>query len=323
MPFVDAQDMVTGKAVYGADVNVHRPGMLTAMIVRCPVANGSLTSFDATAALAGPGVKSVTAVLPPGFRGGGVGGGFMPHAGVAVVAENTWAALQGRRALKDKVEWDYGPNKDYDSEKYRDKLKASTDQPGKLLRNKGDVEAAFGLGKVVQADYYVPHLAQAPMEPPSAVALFENGRWEIWSPTQGPELAQHYIGLAMLEPNPVKWLAWQGTEPSDWKDCEIEAQRDFHKQLGAVLHMDQPALIKLRDDLKREIRDKVKVHVTLLGGGFGRKSKPDYAIEAAFLARQNPGVPIRVQWTREDDIQFSYFHAVSHQHLKASLHGDR
>src|SRR5436853_6209429 len=63
------------------------------------------------------------------------------------------------------------------------------------------------------------------------------------------------------------------------------------------------------------------VHVTMLGGGFGRKSKPDYIAEAAMLAKQMPGVPIRVQWTREDDIKFSYYNAASSQYLKASLGG--
>ncbi|MDP9120760.1 MAG: molybdopterin-dependent oxidoreductase [Acidobacteriota bacterium] len=323
MPFVDAQDMVTGKAVYGADI--HRPGMLTAVILRCPVANGTVRNFDPNPALAVPGVRFVTEVLPRG-SGGGVGQGFTPHAGVAVLAENTWAALQGRRALK--VEWDLSQqpaaqNARYHSEPYRGELEASTAQPGKTLRAKGDVDAAIAAApRVVKADYYVPHLAQAPMEPPVAVALFENGRFEIWSPTQGPELTQHYVGLTMLEPDPVKWLAWQVTEPTELvKEHERKLQIDFNEKLGKLLGLDQPALFNLRDQLKKNVRDKVKVHVTLLGGGFGRKSKPDYAIEAACLARQHPGVPIRVQWTREDDLQFSYFHAVSHQHLEAALDG--
>src|SRR5205823_11827518 len=169
------------------------------------------------------------------------------------------------------------------------------------------------------ADYYVPHLAQAPMEPPVATALYENGRWEIWSSTQGPELTQHYVGLLMLEPDPRKWYAWQVNDPEELKESEQAAQHDFNESLGRELGLDQRALFKLRDDLKKKVRDKVKVHVTLLGGGFGRKSKPDYAIEAAFLAKQHPGVPIRVQWTREDDIQFSYYNAVSSQYYEATL----
>lgn len=319
MPFNDARDMVTGKAVYGADVDAGRRGMLTAMIVRCPVANGTLKSFDATAALAVPGVRFVEPVLPPGFpMTGGVGANFIPHAGVAVLAENTWAAWQGRRKLK--VEWDLGPNASYDSEAFRDELKESTERPGKPVRWKGDVDAAIGgAAKVVEAGYDIPHLAQTPMEPPVAVALHEDGKWEIWSPTQGPELAQHYIGLALLEPDPVQGLLWQVTEPSELRDCEREPQRIFIESLARRLGVDEATLFKMRDDLKKKVRDKVKVHVTLLGGGFGRKSNPDYAMEAAFLATNHPGVPIRVQWTREDDVKFSFYNSVSRQYFKAGL----
>jgi CO/xanthine dehydrogenase Mo-binding subunit len=331
MPFVDAKDMVIGKACYGADVTL--PGMLTAMIVRCPVANGRVKSYDDRAALAVPGVKWVTEVLPKDFPlVGGVGGGFMPHAGVAVVAENTWAALLGRRALEDKIDWDLGPNATYDSTTYRRDLEAATGKDGKPVRTKGDAKGALAAAPTtVKADYYVPHLAQAPMEPPAAVALFKDGGWEIWSTTQGPELTQHYVGLAMLVPEPKSWLPWQVIEKTEKgsypdflfpiRECEYKTQREFDERLGTELKRDRPGLIELRDALKKKIREKVKVHVTLLGGGFGRKSKPDYAIEAAFLARQHPGVPIRVQWTREDDIQFSYFHAVSHQHLEAAIDG--
>jgi isoquinoline 1-oxidoreductase beta subunit len=323
MPFVDAKDMVTGKAVYGADVPVGR-GMLTAMVVRCPVANGTLKSFDASAALAVPGVRFVEPVLPPNFPyTGGVGANFVPHAGVAVIAENTWAAWQGRRALLPTVQWDLGPNATYDSDAYRAELEATTSQPGKPVRWKGDVDAALGgAAKVVEAGYYVPHLAQTPMEPPAAIAIFENGKWEIWSPTQGPELAQHYVGLAMLEPDPVKGLLWLAAEPSELRDCERPSQKIFNEAFAKMLGVSEATLFEMRDKLKKLVRDNVTVHVTLLGGGFGRKSNPDYAMEAAFLARNHPGVPIRVQWTREDDIQFSFYNAVSGQYFKAGLDAD-
>jgi isoquinoline 1-oxidoreductase beta subunit len=328
MPFVDAKDMVMGKAVYGADVDAGR-GMLTAMIVRCPVANGALKSFDASAALAVPGVKFVEPVLPPNFLGGvtgGVGANFVPHAGVAVIAENTWAALQGRRKLVPSVQWDLtsspaaAANATYDSDAYRAELEASTSRPGKTVRRKGDVDATLAAApKVVEAGYHIPHLAQTPMEPPVAVALYENGRWDIWAPTQGPELAQHYIGLSMLEPDPVKWMIWQATELSELKDCERETQKAFNETLATYLQVDETRLFAMRDELKKNVRDKIRVHPTLLGGGFGRKSNPDYAIEAAFLARQHPGVPIRVQWTREDDVKFSFYNAASGQYYKAAL----
>jgi isoquinoline 1-oxidoreductase beta subunit len=325
MPFNDAKDMVTGKATYGADVKPgHGRATLTAMVVRCPVANGKLKSFDASAALAISGVKFVEPVLPKDFPyTGGVGGNFVPHAGVAVIAENTWAAWQGRRALLPTVQWDLGPNAAYNSDTYRADLQATTHQPGKPVRWKGDVDAALaGAAKVVEADYYIPHLAQTPMEPPAAVALFEGGKWEIWTPTQGPELAQHYIGLAMLEPDPVKGLLWLATELDELaRPCERPTQQAFNEALAKLMGVDEQQLFKKRDELKKLVRDNVRVHVTLLGGGFGRKSNPDYAMEAAFLARNHPGIPIRVQWTREDDIQFSFYNAVSGQYFKAGLDG--
>ena len=326
MPFVDAEDMVTGKLAYAADID--RPGMLTAMVVRCPVANGALKSFDATETMAVPGVRFVEPVLPPNFLGnattGGVGSNFIPHAGVAVIAENTWAALQGRRKLK--VEWDLtglgAMNSGYDSDAFRDELKTNTAKPGKPVRWKGDVDFAAA-AKVVDADYYVPHLAQTPMEPPVAVAVYENDKWEIWAPTQGPELAQHYVGLAMLEPDPIRWLIWQATELSELlRADEVATQKAFNESMAALLGVDQKTLFQMRDDLKKKVRDKVRIHPTLLGGGFGRKSNPDYIMEAAFLARKHPGVPIRVQWTREDDIKFSFYNAVSGQSFKAGLGAD-
>jgi len=340
MPFVDAKDMATGKAVYGADVAL--PGMLTAMIVRCPVANGKVKSFDGRAALAVPGVKWVEEVLPDDFPViGGVGGGFMPHAGVAVVAENTWAALQGYRALRDNVKWDleWAPiaagNAKYDSVKFRGDLETSTGEKGKQCRNKGDVYAVFEQHpSIVERSYYVPHLAQTPMEPPVAVARYENGRCEVWAPTQGPEVMQHYVGLALLRPKAEllpEWLLWQVNAHDESNfvcaDYLWEAQDRFNKKLGQELAptgkppLELPELMKRREALKEEVRAKVKVHPTLLGGGFGRKSKPDYGVEAALLASKHPGVPIRVQWTREDDIKFSYHNAASVQYFKAAQDG--
>ncbi|HEY6137808.1 MAG TPA: molybdopterin cofactor-binding domain-containing protein [Thermoanaerobaculia bacterium] len=334
MPFIDAQDMVNGKAVYGADVEVPggllRAKMLTAMIVRCPVANGSLKSFNPEEAMKVPGVKHVVAVLPQGVFPGGVGAAFNPHAGVAVIAENTWAAWQGRRALvnNNSVQWDLGPHASYDSAAFRDEMKSSTSQPGKVMRNKGDVDAAFGsAAKTVEAHYHIPHLAQAPMEPPVAISVYDNGTWDIWAPSQGPELLQHYVGVALLEPNVVKQLVWNVEDRGAFTAAQVAAgdwqrQDDFNKTLAQALGVDEKTLLAMRDDLKKRVRSSVRVHVPLLGGGFGRKSKPDYAMEAAFLARQFPGTPIRVQWTREDDIKFSYYNAAAGQYWKAGLGGD-
>ncbi len=278
MPFVDAADMVKGKTVYGADVDV--PGMLTAMIERCPVANGALLTYDPNPALAVPGVRAVLPMFPPGFRAGGVGMGFIPHAGVAVVATNTWAALQGRRALRPTIQWDKGRHKDYDSTEFRTELEKATANRGKSVRSKGNVDAALAAGTPVEATYYIPHLAQTPMEPPVATALFKDGRMEVWAATQSPDYAQQVAGQVALGHLP--------SLPTDEEGVE-------------------------------KARQAATVHMTMVGGGFGRKSKPDYIAEAALLAKQMPGVPIRVQWTREDDVKFSYYNAVSSQHLKAAL----
>lgn len=281
----DARAMVTGKLRYGSDIAM--PGMLTAMIERCPVANGDVGSFDPTEALKVPGVVRVMKVVIENPLGpGGVGTAFLPHAGVAVLAKNTWAAWQGRRKLRPTIEWDLGSevaaeNAGYDSAAFRKTLEESTSRSGEQVRNRGDVQDGFAqAASTVEAGYYVPHLAQAPMEPPMATALFRGDHLEVWTPTQNPDFAQFLAGFVAF-----------GIPFDRWED---EAARD-------------------------EVREKVTLHMPLLGGGFGRKSKPDYVLEAAYLAKENPGVPIRVQWTREDDIRFAFHNAVSHQYLKAGL----
>ncbi|HXA15389.1 MAG TPA: molybdopterin cofactor-binding domain-containing protein [Thermoanaerobaculia bacterium] len=284
MPFYDATDMVKGKMVYGADVDI--PGMLTAMIERCPVANGSLLYYDPAPALAVPGVRAVLPMFPPGFRAGGVGRDFMPHAGVAVVATNTWAAWQGRRALKPTIQWNRGPHGTYDSTEFRKELERATktSESTKKVRNRGNADdAALAAGTPVEATYYVPHLAQCPMEPPVATALFKDGRMEVWAATQSPDYAQQVAGQVAL-----------GNPPS----------------------------LPAGEENAEKARKAATVHMTMVGGGFGRKSKPDYIAEAALLAKQMPGVPIRVQWTREDDVKFSYYNAASSQHYEAALGPD-
>ena len=135
----------------------------------------------------------------------------------------------------------------------------------------------------MKAVYYVPHLAQTPMEPPAAIAVFNGGRMEVWAPTQNPDAAQQLAGQVAL--------GIPACQPKD-EECQ------------------------------QKMRAAATLHMTLLGGGFGRKSKPDYIVEACMLAKQIPGVPIRVQWTREDDVKFSYYNAASSQHFEAALGAD-
>ena len=257
LPLVDGPAYVGGTAVYGADVKL--PGLKVAVIARPPVVGGTLARYDASRALQVPGVVKVVEMPAPKAPYM-----FQPWGGVAVVADTTWAALQGRAALD--VTWDDGPNASYDSVAYREQLLASVRAPGTAVRDLGDVDAALaGAARVIEAEDVVPHLAHAPMEPPSATARVADGRAEVWAATQHPQAAR--------------------------------------AEVARVLGLGE---------------DAVTVHVTLLGGGFGRKSKADFSAEAAFLARE-VGAPVRVQWTREDDLRHGYYNAVNAQRLRAGL----
>ncbi|MDY7228585.1 xanthine dehydrogenase family protein molybdopterin-binding subunit [Hyalangium rubrum] len=257
LPLLDGPSYVNGSAIFGADVRL--PGMLTVVVERPPVVGGRVAKYDATRALAVPGVKRVIEIPAPKAPYA-----FQPWGGIAVLAENTWAALKGRAALD--ITWEHGENAKYDSEQYRQELAASVQKPGTVVRNVGDADGALSkAARVVEADYYIPHLSHVPMEPPVAVARFEGGTCEVWAPTQHPQAARAEIA----------------------------------RVLGIPM-------------------EKTQVHVTFLGGGFGRKSKADFVSEAAWLARE-AGVPVRVQWTRADDLLHDYYHSVSLQRLSAGL----
>lgn len=257
MPLVDGPDFVTGAAKYGADVRL--PGMLVAVIARPPVVLGKVARVDDAKARAVPGVKQIVQLAAPTAPVK-----FQPLGGVAVLAEHTWAAMRGRAALD--ITWDHGPNASYDSTEYGKGLLAAVRAPGEAVRRLGDAAAALaGAAKVVEAEYVVPHLVHAPMEPPAAVARVDGNRCEIWASTQDPQTAQEEVA----------------------------------------------------DALKLD-KANVTVHVTFLGGGFGRKSKPDYIVEAALLARA-ANAPVRVQWTRDDELRHAYYHTHSAQALAAGL----
>jgi isoquinoline 1-oxidoreductase beta subunit len=257
MPGIDLVPMTTGTAVYGGDVRL--PGMKVAVIARPPVWGGTIASLDDSAAKAIPGVERV--VRLPESK---VPAGFLPLGGVAVIAANTWAAMRGRDALK--ITWNDGANASYDSVAYKAQLMAEVRKPGQAGRNVGDATKALaGATRKVSAEYWMPHLAHAQMEPVAAVARWENGALEAWAPTQSP--------------------------------------MDARKTIAEYLKVDV---------------EKVNVHVTLLGGAFGRKSKPDFICEAAWLARE-VGAPVRVQWTREDDLRNSYLHSCAAHRLEAAL----
>jgi isoquinoline 1-oxidoreductase beta subunit len=257
MPSIDLVPMTTGTAVYGADVTL--PGMKVAVIARPPVWGGKAVSVDGGEALKVPGVERIVRIPETPIPGA-----FFPLGGVAVIAKNTWAALRGRDALK--ITWDAGPNGSHDSKTYKAALEASIRKPGKPGRKNGDVSATLAAAKrKVSAEYHIPYLSHAQMEPMAAIARVKGGKVEAWAPTQSPN--------------------------------------DARNTLAEYLKVDAA---------------NVTVNVTLLGGGFGRKSKPDFICEAAFLARET-GAPVRVQWSREDDFRHSYYHSVAAHRFEAAL----
>jgi isoquinoline 1-oxidoreductase subunit beta len=175
LPRLDIPAKVNGSAVFGLDVRV--PGMLRAVIARCPYLGGKAKSFDATKAKAVPGVVEVVEI--PAIKGAHSKGG------IAVVAQNTWAAMQGRNALQ--IEWEGGPADDT-TEALRQRLSAADEKPGKSVRSQGDVDAAFTkAAKKIDAVYELPFLAHATMEPMNCTADVRADRAEIWAPTQGPQ----------------------------------------------------------------------------------------------------------------------------------------
>lgn len=257
MDSYDLADICTGRAVYGMDAHVE--GMVFASVEHPPVFGGKVKAYDAQAPLQVPGVRQTIPIDP--FQPPCA---FQPLGGIAVIADNTWAAFQGRKKLN--VSWDNGANETYNSDVYQKELQATAHQPCKVIRAQGEVDKEFAKGApAYEADYYVPLLAHATMEPMVALAEYKDGVVTAWAPTQNPQAAQEIIS----------------------------------KELGIP-------------------KEKVICHVTLLGGGFGRKSKPDYVAEAAILSKK-VGRPVKVVWTREDDIKFDYYNAVAAMYMKASL----
>jgi isoquinoline 1-oxidoreductase beta subunit len=256
-PGYDVSDVCAGKAQFGMDVQLD--GMLYAAVAHPPVLGGKVKSMDDSAALKVKGVQKTIPINPftPPHA-------FQPLGGVAVIADNTWSAFKGRKQLK--IDWDNGAHASYTSSEYKKQLQETARQPGKVVFKNGDPDAAFAQGgKIVEAEYYAPHLAHVSMEPPVAVADVQAGKVTVWAPTQNP----------------------------------MAVREEVAKALG----------------LKKE---DVVCHVTFLGGGFGRKSKPDYAVEAALLSKRT-GKPVKVVWSREDDIKFDYFHSVAAMYIKAAL----
>ena len=245
----------TGKAKFGIDTRL--PGMLYAVIARCPVFEGKVASFDPAKAKAVPGVRDVFEIKTSG-RGASTTGG------VAVLADNSWAAIQGRKALE--VNWEEGAAANESSEELRNQFLANASKPGGVLRNEGDANAALETAsRKVEAIYELPFAAHVCMEPMNSTVNIRPDSAEAWVPSQGPQWAQAVIAEAANLPP-----------------------------------------------------EKVTVHTTLMGGGFGRRYQADFVMEAAQVAKLS-GKPVMLLWTREDDMRHDFYRPASYHRLQGAL----
>ncbi len=252
----EVHDKATGAAKFGIDSRP--PGLLFAVVARCPVFGGKVASFDAAKAKAVPGVRDVLQIETSG-RGASTTGG------IAVLADNSWAAIQGRNALV--VKWDEGPAAKESSADLHKQFLANAAKPGKPLRNDGDADSALASSpKKIEAAYELPFAPHACMEPMNCTVQIRPDGAEAWVPTQAPQWAQAVIAeAAKLAP------------------------------------------------------EKVIVHTTLMGGGFGRRYQADFVMEAAQVAAKAAGKPIMVLWTREDDMHHDFYRPASYHKLQGAL----
>lgn len=245
----DTELKISGKATYGLDIV--KPGMVYAVVARCPVFGGTVASFDAARANAMPGVQNVIEI---------------PQ-GVAVIADSTWAAMEGKRVLD--ITWDEGENASLSSAEIHQRLGALIAQPGAVAADVGDTEAALAAAATrIAADYDAPYLAHAPMEPFNAVAVVTDDSCEVWTGTQIPGLAH---------------------------SSAVEASGLSTEQ--------------------------VKIHTQYMGGGFGARGGGSWVSEAVEIAKR-VRVPVKLIWSREDDIQHDRYRPAARVRLEAGLDAD-
>jgi isoquinoline 1-oxidoreductase beta subunit len=246
---LDTKDKITGRTKFGLDTRL--PGMVYAVVERCPVFGGKAMSFDATKAKTVPGVKDVIQI----------------SSGVAVVADSTWAAMQGRKVLT--VQWDEGAGASTSTASISKLLADRMKEPGAAARKEGDTQAGLAkASKKIEAVYEVPFLSHAPMEPMNTTAHVHADGADIWVPTQSPTSSRAMAAQTL------------GLPP-----------------------------------------EKINFHWTLMGGGFGRRGEGelDFVPEAAELAKKLSGTPVKVTWTREDDMRHDYYRPVSRVEFAGGL----
>ncbi|MGI8959942.1 MAG: molybdopterin cofactor-binding domain-containing protein [Bryobacteraceae bacterium] len=261
VPRKDIPSKTDGSAQFGLDVRV--PGMVYAVVARCPVFGGKVKSFDASKAKAMKGVHDVFEI-PPVEEVHSCGG-------VAVVAETTYIAMQARKQLQ--VDWDYGQHATESSATLRRQFRRLVDSPMKVVLNQadpktGEADAVISrapVEKKIECDYELPFQAHATMEPMNCTVHIQSDRAEAWAPAQSPTWVQQVIGQV------------SGLKP-----------------------------------------EKIQVHTTFMGGGFGRRYHADFAIEAAQISKRS-GKPVQVVWSREDDMTHDFYRPASYHRMSGAV----
>jgi isoquinoline 1-oxidoreductase beta subunit len=246
---LDTPSKVNGKEVYGIDVIL--PGLKFATIAASPAFGGKVGHVGDSAAKSIPGVRQIVVLDDM----------------VAVVGDHMWAAKQGLDALE--INWDPGPNGHVDSAQVWREIKAASEKPGLVARKTGDADKALGNGDRIEAQYELPFLAHATMEPMNCTVHLTAGACELWLGTQ----------------------------------IAARVQSTAAKVAGVPV-------------------DKVTVHNQLIGGGFGRRLEPDMVVKAIRVAQHVDG-PIKVVWTREEDIRHDIYRPVYYDRLTATLKDGR
>src|SRR5688572_2524820 len=246
LPRLDVPEKVNGTATFGIDVKL--PNMLTARVVRGPVFGSKVASFNADKAKAVPGVRNIVQI----------------SGGIAVVADNYWAASQGAQALQ--VKWEEGALAKLNSADIIKRYAELAQQPGKFARNDGNAETGLASSpRKFERVFEAPFLAHACMEPMNCTADVRADGCDVYVPTQG--------------------------------------QTPSHT--AAIAASGLPA-------------DKVRIHTTYMGGGFGRRGETDFLVDAVETSKA-VGRPVKVVWTREDDIQHDYYRPVSYARMWGAL----
>lgn len=232
---LDSPEKVTGTAQFGMDVRF--PGLMIAQVARSPVFGGTVKSFDATRTKAVPGVTAVVQV----------------PSGVAVVAQNFWAAKLGREALE--IQWELGPGATLDSVALSKEFRRLSRTPGARAAQAGDFDAPESASPALDVDYEVPYLAHATMEPLNCTVRLTADACDVWLGTQFP---------------------------------------GFDQQAAAEVAGLKP--------------EQVTIHIPFLGGGFGRRATSScHVVREAVAVAKAAGVPVKVVWTREDDMRGGYY----------------